>query len=87
MNYKKKKKKVLSVKKVESSGHRLHYSRKGLLKVLTWSVEVTPNADLGSKKEGILLVTKTLPNLCNDLESLSCFLGEIVEPLIAFVGY
>ena len=46
-----------------------------------------PNTDLGCKKEGVLPVTKTFPNLGNGLESLSCPLGEIVEPLIALVGF
>ena len=79
-------KKVLSVKRVESSGHRLCYSRKGLLRILTWSTEMASNTNFRSKKEGILLVTKALLNLGNGLESLGRRLGKVVEPLIALVG-
>ena len=84
MNYKKK---FLSVKKSESSGLRVHYSRKRLLEVLTWSTEVAPNTDFKNEKEGVLPVTKTLLNLGNSLESLSRPLGKVIKPLIALVGF
>ena len=75
MNYKKK---VLSVKKAESLDHKLCYSRKGLLRVLTWSTEKAPNTYLGSKEEVILPVTKTLLNLHKGLEPFSHPLGVVV---------
>ena len=84
MNYKEK---VLNVKKAESSGRRLLYSSKRLLEVLTWNTEAAPNTDIRSEKEGVLLVTKTLLNLGDDLESLSRALGKVIEPLITLVGF
>ena len=79
MNYKKK---FISVKKVKSSGRRLHYSRKSLLEVLTWSAKAARKTNLRSEKEIILPVTKTLHNLGNDLKSLRHPLHEVVEPLL-----
>ena len=79
-------KKILSVRKAEPSDHRLHWSWRRLLKVLTWSAEAAPNMDLERKKVTVLLVTKTLLNLGNSLKSLGRSLHEVVEFLVALVG-
>ena len=39
------------------------------------------------KKKGVLLVTKILLNLGNDLKSFSRPLGKVIKPLIALVGF
>ena len=48
---------------------------------------MAPNTNLESKKEAILPITKTLPNLGNSLESLGHLLGEVVELLVALVSF
>ena len=65
----------------------MHYFRKILLGVLTWSTEGASNTNLMSEKEGILLVAQTLLNLGNDLNSLTGPFGKIIKPMIALVGF
>ena len=77
MKYKKKKKKILSVRQTRSSGCTFKCFKKRLQGNLTWRAEATSNADLGSKEESILPVTKTLFNLGNDLDSLNSLLGKV----------
>ena len=72
---------------MQSSDRRLHYVRKKLLGVFTWSVEVALNTDLENEKEGIFLVVEALLNLGDDLNSLGSPFGKIIKPLITLVGF
>ena len=59
--------------------------RKDYWKKLTWSVEVALNADLRGIEESIFLVTKTLLNLGNSLDSLGRPLGKVVKPQVTLI--
>ena len=83
MNYKKKKKKILSVRQTRSSGCTFRFFKKRLQGKLTWRAEATSNADLKSKEESIIPVTKTLFNLGNDLDSLDRLLGKVKKLQVA----
>ena len=82
MNYKKK---ILSVRQTKSLGRTFICFKKRLQRKLTWRAETTSNANLGSKEESILPVTKTLFNLDNSLDSLDRLLGKVEKPQVALV--
>ena len=83
INYKEK---ILTVRQTGSSGRTLTCFKKRLLEKFTWRAEAALNADLRSKEDSILLVTKTLLNLGDGLDSLGHPLGKVVKPQVALVG-
>ena len=48
---------------------------------------MAPNADLRSKKESVLLVTKTFLNLGNGLDSFGFPFGKVEKSQITLVGF
>ena len=81
MDYKKKKKNPkYKISGVHRSRIHMFQKRRRLWGKLTWSAKVTSNADLRSKEKSIFLITKTLFDLGNGLNSFGCSLGKVVKP-------